>query len=77
MSTPTTGPAEPAVPRVRFVGPAVASQRDLRRDVIVGLEWPIKRWALERGWNDRKTDQREARGVPIGGLGTPQKFYRL
>jgi hypothetical protein len=54
-----------------------ASQRDLRRDVIVGLEWPIKRWALERGWNDRKTDQREARGVLIGGLGTPQKFYRL
>ena len=43
----------------------------------MGLEWPIKRWALERGWNDRKTDQREARGVLIGGLGTPQKFYRL
>jgi len=44
---------------------------------IVALEWSIKRWALERGWNDRKTDQREAHGVLIGALGILRKFYRL
>ena len=43
----------------------------------MGLEWPIKRWALERGWNDRKTNPMEARGVLIGALGILQKSYRL